>query len=276
MNKIDNIYYDLCYKLLKCGNEVKGTRELNNVKIELEDINENIVSIRDISPAYLFGEWVWYFTGRNSMKFISAFGSMWEKLSDDGETNNSAYGYIMKSKYGFDQIETIVELLKKDPESRRAVININTPNPNVITTKDEPCTIALQFMIRNGKLNCTAMMRSNDIWFGFPYDVAFFTELQKYIADQLNIEYGTYTHFVTSLHLYERNYEDVEKIIDDPISKPIYFDRKKFHNEVNRIGNHIEAGMEYRTSDQTKKLMIKIAEKFFDFKQGGKLSLHEN
>lgn len=268
MNKIDEIYYDLCYKLLKYGSEVKGTKELNNVKIELTDTDDSIVSIRNISPAYLFGEWIWYFTGRNSMRFISAFGSMWEKLSDDGETSNSAYGYIMKSKYGFDQIETIIELLEKDPESRRAVININTPNPNVITTKDEPCTIALQFMIRNGKLNCTAIMRSNDIWFGFPYDVAFFTELQKYIADRLDVEYGTYTHFVTSLHLYERNYGDIEKIIDDPISQPISFDRKKFHDRVYLIGDLIEDIEKYKTADQVKRVMLKLAEKYFDFKQG--------
>ncbi len=268
MNKIDDIYYDLCYKLLKCGNEVKGTRELNNVKIELKDIDKNLVSIRDISPAYLFGEWIWYFTGRNSMEFISSFGSMWKRLTDDGKTSNSAYGYIMKSKHGFDQITTIIKLLEEDPESRRAVININTPNPNVITTKDEPCTIALQFMIRNGKLNCTAMMRSNDIWFGFPYDVAFFTELQKFIADKLNVGYGTYTHFVTSLHLYERNYKDVEKIIDDPISKPISFDRKKFHDSAYLIGDFIEAAEKYETPDQIKRLMISLAERYFDFKQG--------
>lgn len=267
MNKIDEIYYDLCYKLLKHGNEVKNTKELNNIQIELNDINENIVSIRNISPAYLFGEWIWYFTGRNSTKFISSFGSMWEKLSDDGKTNNSAYGYLMKYAYQFDQIETIIELLTRDPESRRAVINLNVPNPNVIFTKDEPCTIALQFLIRNGKLNCTAIMRSNDIWYGFPYDVAFFTELQKYIADKLMVEYGTYTHFVTSLHLYEKNYKDIQKIVNNAISKPIYLDRKKFHENVELIGDLIEVLTCHCDSDQIKDTTLTLAKEFFDFRQ---------
>lgn len=270
MDKIDEIYYDLCYKLYKHGNEVKGTKELNNVQIELENIDKNIVSIRDISPAYLFGEGIWYFTGRNSMKFISSFGSMWKNLSDDGQTNNSAYGYLMKYAHGFDQIETIIKLLTTDPESRRAVINLNVPNPNVITTKDEPCTIALQFLLRNGKLNCTAIMRSNDIWFGFPYDVAFFTELQKYIADRLMVDYGTYTHFVTSLHLYERNYGDIEKIINHPVSCPIEFDRKKFHANVDFVGDLVDVASEHCTPDQVKQLTLTFAEEFFDFKMKGR------
>ena len=266
MNNIDRIYYDLCRKLSQYGAEVKGTKELNNVQITLRNIEENIVSIRNISPAYLFGEWIWYFTGRNSVKFISSFGSMWAKLTDDGVTSNSAYGYIIKRKHGFDQIETIIALLKEDPESRRAVININAANACVITTKDEPCTIALQFMIRDGKLNCTAMMRSNDIWFGFPYDVAFFTELQKYIADRLQVKYGTYTHFVTSLHLYERNYEDVKKIIENPMSRPICFDRKKFHENVRIVGTIVGnvINSDY-PPNEVKELTLFLAEKYFGF-----------
>lgn len=266
MNNIDRIYYDLCSKLSQYGAEVKGTKELNNVQITLRNIEENIVSIRNISPAYLFGEWIWYFTGRSSVKFISSFGSMWAKLTDDGVTSNSAYGYIIKRKHGFDQIETIIALLKEDPESRRAVININAANAHVITTKDEPCTIALQFMIRDGKLNCTAMMRSNDIWFGFPYDVAFFTELQKYIADRLQVKYGTYTHFVTSLHLYERNYEDVKKIIENPMSRPICFDRKKFHKNVRIVGTIVgEVINGDYPPDKVKELTLFLAEKYFGF-----------
>lgn len=52
---------------------------------------------------------------------------MWNKLSDDGITANSAYGYILQKKHGFNQIEKIIELLKVDPYSRRAVMNINVP-----------------------------------------------------------------------------------------------------------------------------------------------------
>ena len=226
-NNIDAIYLTLVKDLLK-AQKVGNTRELQNVKIVLQDINQNIVSVRGISPSYLFGELLWYFNGDNSLEFISQFSSFWRKLSDDGKTCNSAYGYLMQEAYGFNQIEKVIEILSDDPLSRRAKINLNVPNASVKETNDEPCTMTLHFMIRNNKLNCTTVMRSNDIWLGFPYDVAFFTELQKYIARRLGVEYGWYTHFVVSMHMYDRDAEKLAKIVENPVSKPIEFDREKF------------------------------------------------
>lgn len=267
MSEIDEIYLSLCKRLLTSQN-VRNTKEMNNVQICLEDINQNIVSVRGISPSYLFGEWLWYFTGRNDMKFISKYGAMWEKLSDDGITNNSAYGYLMQKAFGFNQVEKIIDLLSEDPTSRRAVINLNTPNKNVIETKDEPCTIALQFLIRNNKLYCTTMMRSNDIWLGFPYDVAFFTELQKYIADRLEIAYGSYTHFVVSMHLYDRNYEEVKNIVAHPIPKPFVFDRKAFHKRKEFVAEMIAFSIDHE-SKNVKEITLDLARDYFDYMECG-------
>lgn len=201
---IDKAYYALCNNLIMRGEKVGDTLELRNVSVTIHNTEDNIVSIRDISPEYLLAEMAWYFSGRNDAEFIGKYASMWNRITDDGTTSNSAYGYILMAKYGFDQIEKAIELLEKEPNSRRAFLNINCANPDVIDTKDEPCTIGIQFMVRHGKLDCTAYMRSNDIWFGFPYDAAFFMELQKYVASRLEIPTGTYTHAVTSLHVYDK------------------------------------------------------------------------
>ena len=274
MYEIDEIYLTLCDNLLeaptvKQDNNSKATsgetKEINNVKVTLRDLDHNIVTVRKISPAYMFAEWLWYFTGRNDVKFISEFGKIWKEMSDDGVTNNSAYGYIMKEKFGFNQIETIINLLTADPLSRRAVININTPNKRVKTTKDEPCTIALQFLIRDNKLNCTGIMRSNDIYLGFPYDVAFFTELQKYVADRLNIKCGSYTHFVVSMHLYDRHYEEVANMVRHPISKPFYFDRNKFHQKKEFVTEMVEFGIDHGTKN-VKDILMLLAAEYFDYK----------
>lgn len=208
-NNMDLIYHDICKKLATSGNEVRGTKELNNFSFTLTDLDNNVINIRDISKSYICGELLWYALGRKDVGFINKFAGLWGRISDDGETSYSAYGDIVFNRHGFNQVDKIIQLLCDDPDSRRAVINFNVPNENVIKTKDEICTIALQFLIRDGKLHCYGIMRSNDVWYGLPYDVIFFTELTKYIARRLNIPYGTYTHTVISLHVYERNYDDI-------------------------------------------------------------------
>ena len=268
MRKIDKIYLKCCYDLLHHGKQVGNTLELRNIKFTVPDITENIISVRNLSAAYLFGEWLWYFDGKNDVDFISAFGSMWKKLSDDGVTNNSAYGYIMKYKFGFDQIEKVIELLKKDPNSRRAVINLNTPNESVIETKDEPCTIALDFLIRNNRLYCTGMMRSNDIWFGLPYDIAFFMELQKFIADAIGVEYGTYTHFAVSLHAYDKNLKQIQNIVENPVQRLIVFDKDKFWKNRIFVTTIIDSlCMEHYDPNYIKQSLLVLAANNFGYKE---------
>lgn len=263
-DNIDEIYLDLLHGL-KLSPKVGDTRETNNISVCLTNIENNIVSIRDISVPYMFAELMWYFAGRNDVKFIGSFASLWKRISDDGITNNSAYGYLIKEAFGFNQVEKTIELLKKDPLSRRAVINLNTPNERVIETKDEPCTIAIQFLLRRGKLNCTVMMRSNDIWFGFPYDVIFFTELQKYIANRLEVGYGTYTHFVGSMHLYDRDYDKVGNILMNRKSKPIYYNRANFFASYETIINQVLKSID--NGENAKETLLGLLEEYNIYKE---------
>jgi thymidylate synthase len=225
-DSMDKIYKTICSDLQN-AKEVRGTKELNNYSFTLTNIDNNVINIRDISKSYICGELLWYALGRKDVAFINKFAGLWGRISDDGETSYSAYGDIVFNRHGFNQVEKIIQLLCDDPESRRAVINFNVPNENVIKTKDEICTIALQFLIRDGKLNCTGIMRSNDVWYGLPYDVIFFTELTKYIARRVNVEVGTYTHTVISLHAYERNYDDIKRTITTYNNKRIKVDFEK-------------------------------------------------
>lgn len=158
---------------------------------------------RDLSLKYAIGELLWYLSGSNLVSSIAPYSKVWEKLSDDGETVNSAYGHRIHRRFGFDQWEYVKGLLKADPLSRQAVIHIKEPNNQ--PTKDLPCTICIQYLIRDDKLHSTVYMRSNDIWMGFPYDVFCFTSLQVKMAMELGVGLGEYHHIAGSLHLYERN-----------------------------------------------------------------------
>ena len=209
-NDIDTVWINW-YNRLKCMNlndtsrdgDIRG-EQLNAITV-IKDPTRNILKsdIRKLPMRYAIGEMLWYMSGSNKLKEIQKYTSGWDRMSDDGETVNSNYGYCIKEKYGFDQWEFVKCELDNNPNSRRAIIHIKEPSD--LESKDVNCTVCLQFFIREGKLYLTTYMRSNDLWMGFPYDVFQFTNMQILMSMELGLELGTYTHIVGSLHLYERD-----------------------------------------------------------------------
>ena len=105
---INTFYRNMISDVYNYGSIVNGTKEINNYRATLYNVNNPIISIRNISKRYLAAELLWYFCGRNDVEFIGKYASMWKRLTDDGVTSNSAYGYIIKRKHGLNQIEKII------------------------------------------------------------------------------------------------------------------------------------------------------------------------
>lgn len=185
--------------------EVVG--ECINAITVIEDPTRCIMrnKIRKMPIRYAIGEMLWYLSGKNELKPIQLYTDNWNRMSDDNVHVNSNYGYCIKYKYGFDQWEYVRSLLSDAPETRQAVMHIKEPNNT--PSKDVNCTVVLQFLMRQGKLNLTVYMRSNDLWLGFPFDVFQFANMQILMAMELGVDLGTYTHIAGSLHLYERDFK---------------------------------------------------------------------
>ena len=212
-NDIDSLYQRAVNLVIEKGVKVDNTKEISPITLTLDDNKKiNVISIRNISLSYMIGELLWYLQGREDVNFISKFSEYWRIISDDNCTSNSAYGNIVHERYQYDQLESVLNILKKDRNSRRALINFNVPNPNRRITKDEICTIVVQFLVRDNKVNCHVYMRSCDLYTGFPYDYIYFTCLQHIVAEELSLEVGSYYHTCTSLHFYDKNEDDMNRI----------------------------------------------------------------
>jgi len=123
---------------------------------------------------------------------------------------HGAYGARVSGR-----LDDLVNVLRNDRDSRQAVLTIYDSAVDLDAKKrDIPCTIAIQFMLRRNELLMRVMMRSNDIWLGFPYDIVQFAALQAAIAADLDVPMGTYTHSVGSLHLYDNDRETADEIRD--------------------------------------------------------------
>lgn len=236
-DNVNTLYYDICKTLMSdksrrvdlAGN-VK-TRELIGFTAVLDNPYSRIVTLRkrDISMKYLVGEYCFYLAGSRELAFINKYSKFWNKVSDDGFAVNSAYGYtIFKKKVinegkEYSQFEYVFDCLGEDKHSRKAVIYVSG-DYNAYKSKDNICTSTLQFLIRDNKLYLITNMRSNDVWFGFTYDIAFFTLLQEIMLVKLRMVYpdlqmGEYIHHTGSMHVYKKNYEELKALVADGLEK---------------------------------------------------------
>lgn len=172
---------------------------------------------RKLSPLFLFLEPMYLFTNQQETDIAAALmtyapnlealalnhetrkfdGNYGDRLHLNGRVDNIHYS-------GGDQMLRAYRLLAKDPDSRRAVVTIHNPVFDIIDgdSKDIPCTLSLQFLIRDGQLDCYCTMRSNDVWYGTPHNVMMFTFLQRAMASWLGVDAGLYHHRANSFHLY--------------------------------------------------------------------------
>lgn len=189
----------------------KMTKELLNVTLVVEHGLSNVMvhKLRDINYRFMIAEWLWIAAGLEDVATIAQYNSIMKNFSDDGQILSGAYGPRIKV-----QMNYILEKLKL-PDSRQAVATIWTSSP--AESKDIPCTISLQWFVRNRFLHCTVNMRSSDLWLGLPYDYFTFSQLTNQIGSTLGIPIGTITMNLASSHLYEENWEKGSKCCYEPV-----------------------------------------------------------
>ncbi len=161
-----------------------------NVNYILTDCHNRVHTLRNPqSVRYLCRELLLYFSGSLLAKDMAYASPFWSRLQDDNGHINSNYGFYTFHKkppgnMDVSQYEWCARLLRERPETRRAVININSIDHKT-ETKDMPCNMGLQFFIQDGSLCCVAYTRSTDVITGLPYDIGFFSLLTELLWKDL-------------------------------------------------------------------------------------------
>lgn len=164
---------------------------------------------------FMCAEAAWILGGDNRVKTIAPYSRMIAKFSDDGRYFRGAYGPKI-----IDQLTYVVDSLVADSDTRQAVVNIWRENPR--PTKDVPCTLSAQWVIRDGVLHCFDTMRSSDAWLGWPFDVFNFSMLSHAIALLIRDRgvtppsIGELRFTAASQHIYERNYAQAQVCVEHP------------------------------------------------------------
>jgi len=186
-----------------------GTQEQLDQRICI-DSRYNLLDVpsRYLNYRFAVAEWIWMMFGHSDVDTIARFNGVMRQFSDDGVWLTGAYGPHIHG-----QAKRQIERLRKDPACRQAVIEIPRPQQD---TKDEPCTLSLQFLVRDHRLNCIVTMRSSDVWLGIPYDVFTFTQIQNCFAGELGLPRGWLSLRMGSSHLYDRDRDNTKRVLASP------------------------------------------------------------
>lgn len=171
----------------------------------------------------------------------------WKYTYHDRMTNY----YVDDSKnfpetHQYDQIKFIIEDLRRNPYSRRAVIDVRD-NSEDAYSDDPACLQHLQFFIRDNKLHCKVLFRSNDACKATFMNAYALIMLQKRIADCLGIEVGTYVHRANSFHCYERDFQLLEKYVN-----------RIETSEIEDLTYNYEGDWDWQMAEELPKIMKKV------------------
>lgn len=214
-HQFGTVWSRVIHTLLYAGKTVSPrglkTKEVTNLSIYVRKGLSNILfsQARDLNYKFMVAEWLWIQAGANDVESLDQYNSIVKNYSDDGISYAGAYGPRLKFqwKYVFDTLEK--------PNSRQAVATIWTPNP--AESKDIPCTLNLQWLIRDDEVNCTINMRSSDAWLGLPYDFFNFSQLTNVVSSSFNLPVGSITMNLASSHLYEIHWETAKRMLTSEV-----------------------------------------------------------
>ena len=159
--------------------------------------------LRDCNPFFHLYEAVWMLAGCNEVKLVAEFNKQMYEYAD-GPFIHGAYGHRWRHGFKFDQLHAVVKMLKTNPETRQAVLQMWDADSDLWGTwKDRPCNTHAYFRIRDNKLETTVCSRSGDLLWGvFGANAVHFSILHEFIANAIGREVGTLYHFINNFHIY--------------------------------------------------------------------------
>jgi len=129
----------------------------------------------------------------------------------DFEVEKGKWAYTYHQRYA-DQIPFILQELRRNPGSRRAVMTIRDKDADM-GSDDPACMQHIQYFVRQGKLDCMVLFRSNDACKATFMNAFALIMLQRRIAEELGVEVGIYVHRANSFHCYEKDCDRLQAFV---------------------------------------------------------------
>jgi thymidylate synthase len=185
-----------------------------------------MVTTKKLHLRSIIHELLWFLKGSTNIAYLKENGvSIWDEWADENGDLGPVYGYQWRSWPApdgrhIDQIANVIEMIKKNPDSRRLIVS--AWNPALV---DEmalpPCHALFQFYVADGKLSCQLYQRSADIFLGVPFNNASYALLTMMVAQVTGYEPGEFIWTGGDSHLYANHLEQTDlQLTREPLPLP--------------------------------------------------------
>ena len=171
-------------------------------------------------------ELLWFLKGDTNIAYLKDNGvRIWDEWADENGDLGPVYGKQWRSWATpdgrvIDQISTLVENLKTNPNSRRHIVTAWNP-ADVDDMALPPCHCLFQFFVADGKLSCQLYQRSADVFLGVPFNIASYALLTLMVAKVVGLQPGEFVHTFGDAHLYLNHLDQArEQLTREPFDFP--------------------------------------------------------
>lgn len=148
------------------------------------------------------------YKGENQDQFIEMIKNDGDFAKKNGDLG-PVYGKQWRDFNGYDQLATIIDQIKNNPDSRRLIVNSWNP-PQIKDMALPPCHMMFQFYVSDNKLSLQMYQRSADAFLGVPFNIASYALLLMLVAKVCNLEPYEFVHTIGDAHIYLNHLEQVK------------------------------------------------------------------
>ena len=214
-------YEDVLGRVLDLGEERHdrtgtGTLSVFGVRMEysLWENHVPLVTTKKVAWKKALAELLWMVRGETNIRGLGEAKNIWEPWADDRGELGPVYGKQWRDFEGVDQLRDVVETLRRDPWSRRAVMSGWNPKDLPVMALP-PCPVLWQFSVRSdGTLALEVYQRSADLFLGVPFDLFEFAALQILVARELGLEAGKLGVTLGDAHIYLNHIAQVRQQLE--------------------------------------------------------------
>lgn len=174
-----------------------------------------LVTTKKLHLRSIIHELLWFLQGSNNIRYLKENGvSIWDEWADENGNLGPVYGVQWRSwpardGGSIDQIANVVEMIKKNPDSRRLIVSAWNP-AEIDRMALPPCHCLFQFYVAEGRLSCQLYQRSCDIFLGVPFNIASYSLLTHMVAQQCGLGVGDFVWTGGDCHLYLNHLEQAK------------------------------------------------------------------